>query len=249
MKKLFLLFTLCSTAATAQQFSDAIEDNSFFIEEAYNQEDGVIQHIFTGTGGSGSQFNEMSFTEEWPVMSQTHQLSITIPYSASNTLNGAGDIMLNYRYQLTNENGLAISPRFSLILPTGNHAKGLGDGVVGMQTSIPVSKRWTNEFITHFNAGFTLLPNVSTYSRKENITTYIAGASGIFLATEQFNILSEILYSSTNGSGEIILSPGVRYAIDIGSLQIVPGLAFPFYFASGREDNGAFLYLSFEHPY
>ena len=29
-------------------FSKAIEDNSFLIEEAYNQETGVVQHIFTG---------------------------------------------------------------------------------------------------------------------------------------------------------------------------------------------------------
>jgi len=27
------------------QFTRAIEDNSFFIEEAYNQEAGVVQHI------------------------------------------------------------------------------------------------------------------------------------------------------------------------------------------------------------
>ena len=27
---------------------DVIEDNSFLIEEAYNQEAGVVQHIFNG---------------------------------------------------------------------------------------------------------------------------------------------------------------------------------------------------------
>ena len=30
-----------------EEFSQAIEDNSFFIEEAYNQQAGIIQHIST----------------------------------------------------------------------------------------------------------------------------------------------------------------------------------------------------------
>lgn len=233
-----------------QEFSKAIEDNSFFIEEAYNQEDRVVQHIFTGAGGSGFPSNDISFTQEWPFLTQTHQLSYTIPYFVYNNFDGIGDILLNYRYQLVNENSIAVAPRFSLILPTGDEIQGLGDGVVGIQFNMPVSKRWVDEFVTHFNAGFTLLPNVDIFRRKENITTYFVGASGIILASPKSNIMLEALYSSTNGSEEFILNPGLRFAIDIDELQIVPGLAFPFYFyPSGRSENGVFLYLSFEHPF
>lgn len=243
MKILKLSITLLlSIVHSNAQYSKAIEDNSFFIEEAYNQEDRVVQHIVNGSSGSGQQFNELSFTQEWPLFSQTHQISFTIPYFASNNVNGIGDIMLNYRYQLTNENGLAVSPRFSLILPTGDDGQSLGSGAIGMQINIPVSKRWNDALISHFNAGFEWLSET-------NNSTYFAGASGIFLATSEFNIMTEVLYSSSDGSNEIILSPGVRYAIDIGNLQIVPGLAFPFYFTSGSQNNGIFLYLSFEHPF
>lgn len=237
------------TFSLKAQFTDAIEDNSFFIEEAYNQEEGVVQHIFTGTGSSGSLFSEASFTQEWPAFGQLHQLSITIPYLYSSSVEGVGDFLLHYRYQLMNEDGLAVSPRFSLIIPTGDDAKGLGDGVVGVQLNLPVSKRWHNEFITHFNAGLTLLPNVNIGVTTETQTEFFVGTSAIYLVNKHFNLMAEVLYSSGNGTKELIVNPGVRFAIDIGSLQIVPGLAFPISYISGRQESGIFLYLSFEHPF
>lgn len=53
--------------------------------------------------------------------------------------------------------------------------------------------------------------------------------------------------AGTEYSGETIVAPGFRYAVDINDLQIVPGIALPFTFASGNNQNGIFLYLSFEH--
>ena len=61
-----------------------ISDNSFLIEEAFNQEQGVVQHIFNGfyavdrQPGPDDQNVALSFTQEWPVPSQTHQLSYTL---------------------------------------------------------------------------------------------------------------------------------------------------------------------------
>src|SRR5262245_1643983 len=52
---------------------DGIRDNSFLIEEAYNQEPGVVQHIFTGSfglddrGGPRTRTWDLSFTQEWPL--------------------------------------------------------------------------------------------------------------------------------------------------------------------------------------
>ncbi|HPS72404.1 MAG TPA: hypothetical protein PLM70_09135 [Bacteroidales bacterium] len=53
-----------------------IEDNSFLLEEAYNQEAGVIQHISTFQYDLMRSWN-YSFTQEWPVPNQKHQLSFT----------------------------------------------------------------------------------------------------------------------------------------------------------------------------
>src|SRR5262245_5706009 len=85
----------------SEPVAKGIQDNSFFVEEAYNQEPGVVQHIlnvpidFT----NGSREIAPSFTQEWPVFSQTHQFSYTIPYIFTEDDNGMEDMRLNYRLQ------------------------------------------------------------------------------------------------------------------------------------------------------
>jgi hypothetical protein len=252
--KTVILLLISLSLVRAQEFSPAIEDNSFFIEEAYNQEEHVVQHIFNGV--SKNPF-ETSFTQEWPAFGQMHQLSFTLPYQftlpKTTASQGIGDVLINYRYQLINENELAIAPRVSIILPTGDEAKGFGNGVVGAQFNLSVSRRFSNEIVTHYNAGFTVLPKVQFTTSKATITEYLVGVSGIYLANKHFNVMTEVLYTSSGSkfgrTNELIISPGVRWAIDIDELQIVPGLAFPFYFNSEGQENGFFLYLSFEHPY
>jgi hypothetical protein len=116
--------------------SPAIEDNSFFIEEAYNQEEGVVQHISSFVRfGAPVETSEYGFTQEWPLGRGAHQLSLTLPYSWSSVADGAG----------------------------------FGDAL--------------------------------------------------------------------------------RYTIDVGALQIVPGMALPLRRADGRTSAGVFAYLSFEHPF
>ena len=240
---------------STQTFTPAIEDNSYYIEEAYNQDDRVVQHIVNGSAFSPGDVYDASFTQEWSVFGQSHQLSYTIPlqYSAlfNPTRSGIGDIMVHYRYQLMNEPELAVAPRISIILPTGDHKFGFGNGVVGAQVNLPISKRISNDLITHTNIGGTIYPNVKFGSFKETFTDYFLGGSVIYLADPKFNVLAEVLYTNTEWGGgrseELIFSPGFRYAIDINDLQIVPGIAIPFSFTSGRTESGVLLYLSFEH--
>lgn len=79
-----------------------IQDNSFLVEEAYNQEEGVVQHINTFTRFRQSQDWIYTFTQEWPVGGLQHQFSYTLPWqriqAAPDGRRGAGDIALNYRY-------------------------------------------------------------------------------------------------------------------------------------------------------
>lgn len=252
---LFAIYFMFSQSSRAQQFAEAIEDNSFFIEEAYNQEEHVVQHILNGI--SRTPF-ETSFTQEWPAFGQMHQLSFTLPYlfewSKSHNTKGIGDLLLNYRYQLMNENDLAVAPRISIILPTGDVNKGYGNGVIGTQVNLAISKRFSNEFVTHYNAGYTILPNVQFTTSKATITEYLVGASGIYLANKYFNVMVEVLYTSSGSlfgrTNELIVSPGIRWAIDIEDVQIVPGVAFPMSYISEFESQRSLLvYLSFEHPY
>jgi hypothetical protein len=251
--------------ANAQEFSEAIEDNSFLIEEAYNQDDRVVQHIFNGYYLSSVKDISYTFTQEWPMGGQTHQISYALAYLAFNgRAGGLGDVLVNYRYQLWGEKDWCwIAPRLSIILPTGRSSEGLGNGVVGVQTNIAASKRWTNEFVSHLNLGVTILPNVEGTMSGGNsvhhtLPTYSVGASGIFLVSENFNVMLEMLFNNSASIGEsgavefssgTIISPAIRYAINIGKLQIVHGLAVPVSVTPTSTSFNVFAYLSFEHPF
>ena len=260
---LVLLILVNVSYSYGQNFTKAIADNSFFIEESYNQEVRVVQNISTGYYLRESKTFIYSFTQEWPAFGLEHQLSFTLPYtSMGSNASGFGDIMLNYRYQLWEDGDWAwVSPRFSIILPTGSTSKGLGSGVVGAQICLPVSKRWSNQFVTHLNIGCTLMPNVenpAVNGSRKSLFSYFAGVSGIWLTTENFNFMLEAVYYMNAGFNEMgdvesvpqtILSPGVRFAINLGNLQIVPGFALPVTFASGKSEMNLFGYLSFEFPF
>jgi hypothetical protein len=264
---LIVRFSAAAQEAKKVDFLKAIEDNSFFIEEAYNQEDRVVQHINNGKYSLGNTHDfEYSFTQEWPVFSQKHQFSYTLGFSSINSGNvrGFNDIMLNYRYQLTgHDDFITLAPRFSLIIPTGDNKKGLGYGVVGYQFDLPMSKRVTNSLAVHANIGYTILPFVETTDlnnirHKNNLSIFNIGASAIWLVTSKTNLMLEVLHyisrevNETNkmtNIGQTIISPGIRYAIDIKNLQIVPGFALPLSIQNNKTELAAFFYLSFEHPF
>src|SRR4249920_3324386 len=55
-----------------------IQDNSFLVEEAYNQERRVVQHISTFSRMWNSKDWSYSFTQEWPgLRNWRHQFSYT----------------------------------------------------------------------------------------------------------------------------------------------------------------------------
>src|SRR4030042_4709620 len=98
MKKQLLVIsamTLMATACYVPAFSQEaikIQDNSFLIEEAYNQEDRVVQHIQAFQLMKDETW-AYSFTQEWPASRQAHQLSYTIPASRTAAPeSGMGDI-------------------------------------------------------------------------------------------------------------------------------------------------------------
>ena len=78
-----------------------IKDNSFLIDEAYNQGPGEIQHIVT----LQRQFRDwnLAFTQEHSLGTQAHQLTTRFPTCAfaamANAPSGIGDVEVNYRYQ------------------------------------------------------------------------------------------------------------------------------------------------------
>jgi hypothetical protein len=242
-----------------------IQDNSFLIEEAYNQEDGVIQHI--------SYFQKLTTgdwafaqTDEWPLRSLKHQLSVTVAATHAGDLPasgaGWGDTFINYRYQLTGtgETRVAIAPRLSLLLPSGNQVEGRDIGGTGLQTNLLLSLVINRYIVTHWNVGATWVPRAEN-ERQEKACAVSAnlGQSVVWLIKPRFNALVETLWTSNaevTGPGrttqrhDLYISPSIRWAYNFKSgLQIVPGVGLPLGVGPSGGEMGMIFYLSFEHPY
>ena len=215
-----------------------INDNSFLVEEAFNQESGVVQNILTWTRAHDGTW-AANFTQEWPVPGITHQLSYTLVYAKNDDARGIGDALLNYRYQLREETGRgpAIAPRLSLILPTGRESAGLGDGTAGLQVSVPVSKQFGNLYV-HANIGYTWLPAVRQ-------TELVAG-SGIWRVSPMLNLLLESVVELHDSA---TISPGIRRGWNFGDRQVVIGVAAPMTREHKRATAALLTYFSIELPF
>jgi DtxR family Mn-dependent transcriptional regulator len=272
---LFLLLALPAWAQTsgAQTASSAkvaesespfkIADNSFLVEEAFNQEAGIFQNIFGVTRLNGAWAT--AFTQEWPIVSQTHQLSYTIAFLDGDRAFGAGDVLVNYRYQVLTEGPgrPAFSPRASLVLPTGSVRNARGDGSYGLQVNLPFSKR-SGTVYWHWNGGFTWLPRAKATGpasagltdRADLLSPFVAG-SAIYALHPMFQLMLEnvlLFERSFDGIARprdtvYTLSPGFRGGWNVGDAQIVTGAAIPITWTSGSTDAGIFLYFSYELPF
>jgi hypothetical protein len=235
-----------------------ITDNSFLVEEAFNQERGVFQNIF-GAARVNGQWSG-SFTEEWPIGNQAHQFSYTLSYLQAARHNGAGDTLINYRYQAMMEGPgrPAFSPRVSVVIPTGKSHEGLGNGSAGLQFNLPFSKQ-TGDWYWHWNAGLTWLPRAKSPddSLREDLESPFLAGSAIYRVKPMFNLMLESMVSfdetiadpGTVRQRGVTLSPGFRTGWDIGDKQLVAGFAVPTTWRGGDSATGVFLYFSYELPF
>jgi hypothetical protein len=280
----FLILPAMSSIAFSQDEEDdevGIQDNSFLIEEAYNQEKGVVQHIFNWVpswdqnGDIRHRETDFQFTQEWPLFSQQHQLSYSIPMIqfTDQTSGGPivrsesiGDIMLNYRYQLLggSKQELSIAPRFSFILPSGDENQGIGTGKLGYQFLLPVSKEY-DHWCFHFNIGTTVTPGVTAGLDPllnlpgKTLNGYSLGGSAIYKFRPNFHFMLEtlalrnetlLLDSTLDRKVNVQVSPGFRWApYTKGETQWVLGLAAPIGVTPDAQDFSLFFYMSFEHPF
>jgi len=251
---LLLLLGLSAPASAQAQVPFGILDNSFFVEEAFNQEPGIFQNI-VGVRLVGGGDWEAAFTQEWPLATQTHQFSFTLPSLAVNGAAGIGDVLINYRWQATGEgDGVpAFSPRLSLILPTGSANKGLGNGGAGWQVNLPFSKQFGDAYL-HWNAGFTHMPRAEVDGGEHNLFSPHVALSGIWQLQTMVNLMLESVVEweeGVEGRREAVytLAPGLRTGWNAADAQTVVGIAFPVSFSGGSADAGVFGYFSYELPF
>jgi hypothetical protein len=266
---LTLLIATCpaqdaQTGSGTKNDEPIIQDNSFLVEEAYNQNYGVVQHIQLFQRQWISHDWAYSFTQEWPVdPAPRNQLSYTIPVNHFGGVgSGIGDVALNYRYQVLGDSNAkyAMAPRLSVLLPTGDSRLGFGAGGTGIQMTVPFSWVHNNLLTTHWNLGTTITPSQKN-PLGDTASTYgvNAGQSFILAVNNRFNLMLETVWASTESvvakdktlrDNTVLLSPGVRWAYNFKSgMQIVPGVAVPVGVGPSSGDWGILLYFSIEHPY
>jgi hypothetical protein len=260
----FVLTVATSATAWAQDAPATVDhhrpfeimDNSFFVEEAFNQDAGVFQNILNFNRTRNGEWLA-TFTQEWPLFSHTHQISYTLPFASTDLGSGLGDAYIHYRLQvLDGDNGrLAFSPRVSLILPSGSVSKAIGQGSPGWEVNLPFSQQIGDLFV-HWNAGFTQVPRALGDDDLEHdlFTPRVAG-SGIWRARPMLNLMLETVVewtdvptgpSSTRHVSRTTVVPGLRTGVNAGEAQTVFGFGVPISIVEGARDVGVFVYFSYE---
>jgi hypothetical protein len=262
-----------AAAAAAQQPAAAarpfeIVDNSFLVEEAYNQEPKIFQNIFGFVRSDAGDWSA-SFTQEWPAPGVRHQLSYTLVFDNDTGPGGLGDLAINYRYQLrTGENGgTAVSPRLSLLLRP-NRSDTADAGRAGIELNVPASHQYGDVYL-HGNAGMRIYPSVDTGAfgstlggspgaRHVSLVSPFLAGSIILRARPMLNLMLEsvalfgetiVERAATRRETTLILSPGTRFGWNIGDQQVVLGVAVPFQHGGGETSTGVLGYASWELPF
>lgn len=233
----------------AQKAPAPIQDNSFLLEEAYNQESGVVQHISTVERADAGGGWGYAFTQEWPLFGLRHQLSYTVPlvHPGDGFSAGLGDVSVDYRYQLVGDASarLAVAPRLSVVLPTGDRSAGRGGGRTGVEGALPVSTVLAPVLVAHSNVAVAYFP--------EDVTQLGLAQSVVWLAHPRVNLLVEAAWEREDEldviTESLFISPGIRAAFNVGRVQVVPGLAVPIGVGASSGERMLFLYLSLEHAF
>ena len=234
-----------------------ITDNSFLVEEAFNQEPGIFQNILTVSRPNRGVW-ETGFTQEWPVVSQKHQLSFTIPYTSTDSAAGVGDAYVHYRLQVFDGSDArtAFSPRVSLVVPSGSTSTGLGNGSLGWEFNLPFSRQVGDVFY-HWNAGMTHLPSAQIDGVDYNLITPRVAGSAIWRVRPMFNLMFESVVEWEEGvvDGQtardtiVTLLPGFRTGWNVGESQVIVGAGVPLTRRGAGDSTGLFLYFSYELPF
>lgn len=148
MKRLFIIG--CVVPLCQAQISD----NSFLIEEAYNQERGVVQHIvkLNNYFAYESEFSgdnlDLSFAQEWPLGGQKWQGAYAV--STDREFEQSW-LDLQLRYQLYSKDGVAAAPYIAF---SAAAHKNTSLEEQRFRVGLPVSMDLSGHTVLHLNGSF-----------------------------------------------------------------------------------------------
>ncbi|MBB4637330.1 hypothetical protein FHS01_003366 [Longimicrobium terrae] len=223
-------------AARKEDEEFQIEVSGLWVEEAYNQEAGVLQQTVRGAAGEDGWTVEVE--QEWPILSERHQLSLEVEAGGD----GVEAVGAGYRLLVLggDDEPLTLSPGIAVEYP-------MDSGDVEFQALLPlavqVAENWTA------NA----LGAVNLTVEEEEKREWFAGGSLFWRARPYANLIVEAVYTRGDspfpGDGQVesaYVLPGVQVAVPVGGLHLVPGVGVPVGFGPSRGRAGVMLYLSTE---
>lgn len=264
-----LTILICAVTGLAQP--TRISDNSFLIEEAYNQERGVVQHIllleniFAYRDKFSNEEMGMTFAQEWPLGTQMWQGAYAV---SSNREFEDVWLDLQLRYQMPiQDNALALAPYAKIAFPIaekGDDEINGGRLGIGLPVSATLSDQWTMHL--NFSAEYLRLKEFERLGPGPAIVADYGndaveagmGTSVVYSLAPIFDLMMEFVYATEmlsepsyrNETSEALLSPGFRKAWNFTSgAQMVGGLGFPVGLKGDVPDFAGLLYLSFEHSF
>lgn len=245
-----LLLLAVAAPAAAQtpneaEGAESIEVNGFFVEEAYNQEAGMLQQIVTATaarhGGWGGDYSQ-----EWPIFSERHQLDLALGVGEGAGVTGVG---AEYRYLLLGGEDAVFS-----LAPGIEAAWSREEGEWELEAMLPASVRLSETLVANTNVGVSFA--VDDFDGKPGLTL---GEGLVWRPQPRLNLLMEAVWSrgepllgeASEGEDEsLIVSPGLQYAFSLrDDVRLVPGIAFPVGVGPSDGQRAVMLYLSLEHPF
>ena len=255
---LFLASILCAAAPALNPLR--IEDNSFLLEEAYNQERGELQLIQGLQHNPRSRRWDYTLTTEIPITDERHQFSFDLPLIHETGALDVGDVSLNYRYGVLQGERVFLAPRLTVNLPTGDSATGAGAGGFGYEAAIAATVLLGELFAVHGNVSYTWVPRAKVApSPSVSTRSYGYGVSLVGLLTRWMNAFVELagaeLENAAPGGGtsarhQLLLNPGVRFALNVDpEFQIVPGVSVPIGIGPSSGETSIFTYLSMERKF
>lgn len=243
---LFLLALAApATAQTDDGGADPVEVNGFLVEEAYNQEAGMLQQIATFTAVRQGGWSA-DVSQEWPIFGERHQLDLAVRVGQGEGLTGAG---AEYRYLAAGGEDAVFS-----LSPGVEAAWSREEGEWELEAMLPASVRLTETLVANTNLGVSFA--MDDFGARPGLTV---GEGLVWRASPRLNLLVEAVWSrgepllGEEVEGEhrsLVVSPGLQYAFSLGEdVQLVPGFAFPIGAGPSAGRRAVMLYLSLEHPF
>jgi hypothetical protein len=236
--------------------ADGIVDNSFLVEETFNQDPGIIQTQFTWLRADGGDW-EGAVSQDWPLLVHRHQFSYTLPWDGGSLPAHIGQAVVSYRYQIADVSDArpGLAARLSVILPTGREGD---DDRPGLQAAIPMTAVWRRLHV-HANAGLTWTHQVRSESgATASLTSPYLAASVVWPTASMLQLMLEdvvefeaLLDANARRLRRttMTVSPGLRGGWNVGRNQVVLGAAVPIDASDSGRSVSVLGYVSLEGPF